>query len=78
MEETKPEEKIGNEQGCKSFGEILEGIGGVQDGIQATSDVPEVLEQNWLGCLPRPAEWCRIKIVGNSIVITPVQITDIP
>jgi len=47
------------------------------DGIVAIEDVDEVVKQNWIHCLPRPAEFCRIKISGNSLIITPVQITDI-
>jgi len=45
--------------------------------IVATEDVDEVIKQNWIHCLPRPAEFCNVKIVGNSLIVTPVKIEEI-
>jgi hypothetical protein len=45
--------------------------------VVATDDVGEALTQNWLECLPRVREFSKIRIIGNSIVITPVDIIEV-
>jgi len=61
-----PEAK-GNE---KPYDGMLEKI------TQRDENLGLVLERLWFDCLPRLSNYFHIKVVENSIVITPVKVTD--
>ena len=44
--------------------------------IIATENIDETTIQNWIGYLPRLSDHCSMKITGNSVVITPVEIKE--